>query len=238
MSVLPACCSFIQAMSTYLENILDQALQRVWEAEKIASKSNTLAGSIVQGDAYLLGAIVCFALSAMLQYGICSDHELFDEMKMSWWQIQITQGSYVKGAWNLKSSWGYYKSAAATLSSGKYTGSDRAELECAVKFGTGFFNLLVSMLPPTIITVASWIGFSGDRERGLNELRDAVQSDKTMAPFSALLLLSYLCGIAAQIGYVHVGTVVDDDHYACRGCLCQHHAFHFGIHSFISRFCL
>ena len=117
--LLLAYCSFVQAMSSYLENILDVALARVWEAEAVGKKAKSLSGQVVQGDAYLLGAI-----------------------------LQFVQGSYIKGAWNIKNSWSYYKSASTALET--YTGPDRDELLCACRCGTGFFNLMVSLLPPTV----------------------------------------------------------------------------------------
>ncbi len=116
-------------------------------------------------------------------------------------QLNFAQQSYLKGAWNIKSSWGYYKTAAAELAANASSGATNApELVCACKCGTGFFNLMVSLLPPTIVTIASWIGFSGDRDQGLEDLRDSVRSDQSMSPFAAMMLLSYLCGISAQVG--------------------------------------
>ena len=103
---------------------------------------------MVQGDAYLLGSL-----------------------------LQFVQGSYIKGAWNIKSSNSYYKSAAEQLE--QYRGDDREELLCAARCGTGFFNVFVSLLPPSVVTIASWIGFAGDRERGLDDLvRVPLRQDK------------------------------------------------------------
>ena len=44
---------------------------------------------------------------------------------------------------------------------------ERSELECSVAFGVGVFNLFVSLLPPVIVKIVEWIGFSGDRHVGL-----------------------------------------------------------------------
>jgi hypothetical protein len=156
-------------MSTYNENLLDQGLQCVWDAEKVGGKAKNPSGVVVQADCYLLGAM-----------------------------IQITQQSFLKGGWNLRSAYNYYISVQKSLAT--YEGADRAELECSCNFGLGLFNLIVSMLPPIVVKVVEWIGFSGDRHLGLNMLRAAVRADANMSAFAAIMLLSYLAGISTHIG--------------------------------------
>eukprot|EP00455_Lapot_gusevi_P016371 TRINITY_DN1843_c0_g1_i1.p1 TRINITY_DN1843_c0_g1~~TRINITY_DN1843_c0_g1_i1.p1 ORF type:complete len:566 (+),score=205.73 TRINITY_DN1843_c0_g1_i1:62-1699(+) len=112
--------------------------------------------------------------------------------------VQFIQGSYVKAGWNLRKSWKFYESAKKALES--YEGEDREELVCGCQFGVGFFNLFISMLPSTVMRIAEFVGFSGDRQYALEQLRAAVTSDRSMSPFSAMMLLSYLCGIAGFTG--------------------------------------
>ena len=58
LSYYPAYCSFIQGMSSFVENILDDALARVWEADAAGAKEKSLSGKVVQADAHLLGSMV------------------------------------------------------------------------------------------------------------------------------------------------------------------------------------
>ncbi len=66
-SPVPAYCSFIQGMSSFVENILDDALARVWEADAAGAKEKSLSGKIVQADAHLLGSMV----QSMLIFAVC-----------------------------------------------------------------------------------------------------------------------------------------------------------------------
>lgn len=64
----------------------------------------------------------------------------------------------------------------------------------------GSYNLLLSLLPPTVMKVAGWVGFSGDRELGLRLLHASQRSSSFMALFSCLLLLSFYNSIPAFTG--------------------------------------
>ena len=53
--------------------------------------------------------------------------------------------------------------------------SDRLkiEFENGTKFGMGVYMLYLSVLPAKILTILEWIGFKGDRDRGLQLLYEA-----------------------------------------------------------------
>jgi hypothetical protein len=62
------------------------------------------------------------------------------------------------------------------------------------------FHLTLSLLPPTVLKVAEWVGYGGDRERAFEYLQQSQESTSFMAPFSCLLLLSYYLTISAFTG--------------------------------------
>ena len=62
------------------------------------------------------------------------------------------------------------------------------------------FHLTLSLLPPSVLKVAEWVGYGGDRESAFEYLRQSQSSPSFMAPFSGLLLLSYYLTISAFTG--------------------------------------
>lgn len=64
----------------------------------------------------------------------------------------------------------------------------------AILFGMGSFQLVLSMLPPTLQKVVSFFGFRGDRTFGLACLRTSFLAGGLHAPLSLFSLLSYLIG--------------------------------------------
>jgi hypothetical protein len=163
--------SFIQAASSHGESDLKDALALIWAVEKRASSQKT---ALIEGK--LICADCCF-LGAL---------------------VQIFSQKYVKAAWNMRKSFNFYTSAQKDLNT--YTGSDRLQLLGWCDYGCGFFNLVLSFLPPSVMKVASWTGYGGDRDVGLALLHRSQQSSSFMAPFSCLLLLTYYVSIASYTG--------------------------------------
>jgi len=159
-------------------------LDSAWKTEKIGSNlayphssakqcgtsTEFVVGTLVQADTHLLGAI-----------------------------IQLLQESTVKAAWNLRKSFKFYESVHSILTT-SYSKPDKDALTGWSQFGMGLFSVIISLLPPTVITIASWIGFNGDRELGLSSLRSSISSPSFYSPYSCLFLLSFYVSISAFTG--------------------------------------
>ena len=52
----------------------------------------------------------------------------------------------------------------------------RANFDCGIKLGYGFVNLFISHLPPRVMKVLSFAGFSSDRGVGLIHLHDVTEN--------------------------------------------------------------
>ena len=59
---------------------------------------------------------------------------------------------------------------------------------------------MMSLLPPSVMTVAGWAGYGGDRDAGLALLLRSQQSPSFMAPVACLVLLSYYVSVASLTG--------------------------------------
>ncbi|GAB0092691.1 tetratricopeptide repeat protein 39C [Sergentomyia squamirostris] len=68
----------------------------------------------------------------------------------------------------------------------------------AVNFGYGLFQLSVSLLPPNILRMISFLGFEGNRNTGRSCLEYSRSTDDIRAPLATLALLWYLT-IGTQI---------------------------------------
>ena len=55
----------------------------------------------------------------------------------------------------------------------------------------GVFNLMISLLPPRMLNLAKFAGFSGDRELGLGLIEEASQLGGMRSSLASLMLLGY-----------------------------------------------
>ncbi|KAG9347071.1 hypothetical protein JZ751_005998 [Albula glossodonta] len=74
------------------------------------------------------------------------------------------------------------------------------QFEGGVKLGIGSFNLMLSLLPGRILRLLEFIGFSGNREFGLSQLREGAASHSLRAILSVLTLLLYHTYVCLILG--------------------------------------
>ncbi|TPP67426.1 Tetratricopeptide repeat protein 39B [Fasciola gigantica] len=66
----------------------------------------------------------------------------------------------------------------------------KSTFESGVRLGVGAFNMMISLLPKRVLKLLEFVGFSGDRQFGLQQLRiGAGMRESLRAPLCALLLL-------------------------------------------------
>ncbi|XP_055638379.1 tetratricopeptide repeat protein 39C-like [Toxorhynchites rutilus septentrionalis] len=73
----------------------------------------------------------------------------------------------------------------------KISPEDISRLMGAVSFGYGVFQLSISLLPPSLLKLISFLGFEGDRKMGIACLMHSKASTDMRAPLSTLALLWY-----------------------------------------------
>ncbi|KAF7728019.1 hypothetical protein EC973_006784 [Apophysomyces ossiformis] len=71
--------------------------------------------------------------------------------------------SFLRESLNIRSSYNTYCSLESYLK----TGDGDEHFQSGVALGVGCFNLILSMLPPSVLRVAEFIGFSADRAHGV-----------------------------------------------------------------------
>jgi tetratricopeptide (TPR) repeat protein len=169
-SFLFALCAFLNGLATFGEGVLDDALEKIWKAESIGKSQGTLSGTCIRAQCYFLGSV-----------------------------IQLITEHYAKGMWNLRSSWNLFFQVKKELDD-DYEEKDKEEIQASYDMFVGFFNLILSLLPPFIVSITSYLGYSGDRKVGLEMIKNSFESKTIYSPFAAFFLLIYYCNVSEQIG--------------------------------------
>ncbi|XP_018582269.2 tetratricopeptide repeat protein 39A isoform X2 [Scleropages formosus] len=100
--------------------------------------------------------------------------------------------SFIKGGIKVRNSYQIYKELhAVLLSSTCVHGDSHGHFEGGVKLGVGAFNLMLSMLPSRILKLLEFVGFSGNKEFGLQQLQEGSSAHTFRAFLCNMLLLCY-----------------------------------------------
>uniref|UniRef100_A0A3P9KXL7 Tetratricopeptide repeat domain 39A n=1 Tax=Oryzias latipes TaxID=8090 RepID=A0A3P9KXL7_ORYLA len=100
--------------------------------------------------------------------------------------------SFIKGGIKVRNSYQAYKELHTILQSSGYTkGDDHRHFEGGVKLGVGAFNLMISMLPTRTLKLLEFVGFSGNKEFGLQQLHEGSAEGTFRSFLCNMLLLCY-----------------------------------------------
>lgn len=79
--------------------------------------------------------------------------------------------SFIKAGLKIRSCFNSYKECMNILNQRNWDGENhKVHFESGVRMGIGAFNLMISLLPARVIRLLEFIGFSGSKEVGLQEL--------------------------------------------------------------------
>ncbi|XP_039219606.1 tetratricopeptide repeat protein 39B isoform X1 [Crotalus tigris] len=111
--------------------------------------------------------------------------------------------SFIKGGLKIRTSYQIYKECLQVLQmaqSSKIRNEIFHQFEGGVQLGIGAFNLMLSLLPGRILRLLEFIGFSGNRELGLHQLREGASGPTLRAVVSTFILLLYHCFVSLILG--------------------------------------
>ncbi|KAM9313886.1 tetratricopeptide repeat protein 39B-like [Pholidichthys leucotaenia] len=111
--------------------------------------------------------------------------------------------SFIKGGMRMRQSYQIYKDCQAMLDAMEDEEKQKSafiHFRGGVLMGIGSFNLMMSLLPSRVLRLMEFLGFSGDREFGLSELREGASSNSLRSILSALTLLMYNLYITVKLG--------------------------------------
>ncbi|XP_051524799.1 tetratricopeptide repeat protein 39A-like isoform X4 [Myxocyprinus asiaticus] len=100
--------------------------------------------------------------------------------------------SFIKGGMKVRNSYQIYKELHTVLKSSGYVhGDNHGHFEGGVKLGVGAFNLMLSLLPTRTLRLLEFVGFSGNKDFGLQQLQEG-SAEYTFRSFLCnMLLLCY-----------------------------------------------
>jgi tetratricopeptide (TPR) repeat protein len=112
----------------------------------------------------------------------------------------------VKGAFRIRSCYQRYKECLYILETRTQWSSPEARrhFESGVRMGHGIFNLLMSYLPRRVLKFLEYVGFSGSRTVGVDELDKSINLDDGLrSVLSALVILTYHSYVENLFGLGH-----------------------------------
>ncbi|KAF1395342.1 hypothetical protein PFLUV_G00010530 [Perca fluviatilis] len=110
---------------------------------------------------------------------------------------------FIKGGMSIRNSYQIYKDCQALASvtnDMEKQKSTHIHFRGGVNMGIGSFNLMLSLLPSKVLRLMEFLGFSGDREMGLSELRKGAASNSLRSILSTLTLLMFHLYITVILG--------------------------------------
>nr|XP_061833751.1 tetratricopeptide repeat protein 39A-like isoform X1 [Nerophis lumbriciformis]XP_061833752.1 tetratricopeptide repeat protein 39A-like isoform X1 [Nerophis lumbriciformis] len=169
----------MQAMMTFEPQHIMEAGNTMKEAQAVCQrhrKKSSFSKNFTEDE---LHAEVCYA-ECLLQRAALTF--LQDESMIS----------FIKGGIKVRNSYQTYKDLHRVLHSTGYShGDNHGHFEGGVKLGVGAFNLMISMLPTRTLKLLEFVGFSGNKEFGLQQLQEG-SADSTFRSFLCnMLLLCY-----------------------------------------------
>ncbi|XP_049885028.1 tetratricopeptide repeat protein 39B-like [Pectinophora gossypiella] len=107
----------------------------------------------------------------------------------------------IKGTIKVKNCYNSYKDCAKILERKQWdTEESRVHFHSGVRLGTATFNVMISLLPPKIISLLEFVGFSGNKSFGLTELQAGSRAPGIRSVLCDLTLLGYHLVICHFIG--------------------------------------
>ncbi|UXI18046.1 hypothetical protein NH340_JMT03989 [Sarcoptes scabiei] len=122
----------------------------------------------------------------------------------------------VRGAFRIRNCYQSYKECYYILNNRTKWSSkcSKIHFESGVRLGIGTFNLMLSHMPTKVLKLLEFVGFSGNRKHGLEELQtSAFLQNGLRRPLAVLIMLAYQCYIE------HVFGLAEGDMRCVESCL-------------------
>ncbi|XP_065349892.1 tetratricopeptide repeat protein 39B-like isoform X2 [Cloeon dipterum] len=112
--------------------------------------------------------------------------------------------SFIKAGLKIRSCFSSYRECSHILSSRTWTKDcHKVHFESGVRMGVGGFNLMISLLPARVIKLLEFIGFTGSKEVGLQELETGYNLDKSLRQvLCTMTLLGYHLIVVFTLNHV------------------------------------
>uniref|UniRef100_H2YMJ0 Tetratricopeptide repeat protein 39B n=1 Tax=Ciona savignyi TaxID=51511 RepID=H2YMJ0_CIOSA len=109
--------------------------------------------------------------------------------------------SFIRGALKVRLCYQTYNHCHKLSQSKAVTCKNHsADFIGASLLGCGAFNIGLSLLPPKILSLLEWIGFTADRKKGMQQLKEGFNNVNLRSSLISLFILGYNLFITVHIG--------------------------------------
>ncbi|XP_047543625.1 tetratricopeptide repeat protein 39B-like isoform X1 [Vanessa atalanta] len=99
---------------------------------------------------------------------------------------------FVRASLRIKTSFNAYRNCAKILEKKTWESEEsHTHFESGVRLGLATFNVMIALLPPKVITLLEFVGFTADKEKGKSELITGARSPGLRSVLCELTLLVY-----------------------------------------------
>ncbi|XP_076355224.1 tetratricopeptide repeat protein 39A-like [Tachypleus tridentatus] len=189
---------FIQAVMTmelsYIEIAMDALKQAVRVCQKYRKKVSTISRIFRSPDYNTYSEV---EIHAELTYAEC----LLMNAILTFIYDQ-TLYTFLKGGLRIRYCYQSYKECLHILNTRHFEDVERKKhFESGVRMGVGTFNLMISQLPTRVMRLLEFIGFSGDKMFGQEELeRGCDLKDGLRSPLCVILMTGFHTYVAYALG--------------------------------------
>lgn len=103
-----------------------------------------------------------------------------------------TLASFIKGGMKIRTCFFSFKECSNILAGRSWTSdTSKVHFESGVRMGMGTFNLMISLLPARVIKLLEFIGFSGNKQSGMQDLVTGYRMTGIRQVLCVMTLLGY-----------------------------------------------
>jgi tetratricopeptide (TPR) repeat protein len=197
---------FLQAVFSMEQDAIEKALQALNGTVALCNSHRKTQGVVAMVSSWVFGSRMETYTPAEVQAEV-----LFAESNLLLSIITFLQDegfvSFVRGGLRIRSSYSLYKQLYQWLETCEEEGVEMEPNSAAgIRMGMGTFNLFLSVLPAKVMKLLEFIGFSGERGKGLQQLEAAALSPTFRGSLSTSFLLAYYTVAAVILGIGDMNT--------------------------------
>ncbi|KAJ9589484.1 hypothetical protein L9F63_017301 [Diploptera punctata] len=207
------------ASITFIEGILTYENKTILEACEVSKQCVSLCNSfrrkITIGQAFgkLIGKKNYDLYSPIeIHAELCYAESLLLNAMISFLEDE-TFASFIKGGFKIQSCYNSYKECNNILLQ-RHWGDEghKKHFESGVRLGMGMFNIMISLLPSRIIKLLEFIGFSGNKQIGLNDLKAGYNVPPNLRHIvCAMALLGFHLGMECAVCHEETDIIFCED---------------------------
>uniref|UniRef100_A0A3B3XCD7 Tetratricopeptide repeat protein 39B n=1 Tax=Poecilia mexicana TaxID=48701 RepID=A0A3B3XCD7_9TELE len=191
----------MQAAMTFDPKDMDVAMASLKEALHTCQRFRRRTGIMESLASFWHGQPVDNLTEGEMHAELCYAEVLMQKAALTFLDESVI--SFIKGGMGMRSSYLIYKNCQAmenVIEDGEKERNTHIHFRGGVNMGIGSFNLILSMLPSRVLRLMEFLGFSGDREFGLSQLREGAASNSLRSILSTLTLLMFHLYMSVILG--------------------------------------